>query len=96
LEWWNTGRLVFKRISAILNNILDTNFIINSKLRYPSTRYSIIPTFHHSNWGEAPDLSNILENIKGSRYESAAFKGLRNDIQPSPYVQRMDVLFSAF
>jgi hypothetical protein len=45
---WNTERLVFKRISAIFNFIVNTNFTINPE--------PIIPLFQHSNWGEAPNL----------------------------------------
>jgi len=55
LEYWNTGRLVSKRILSIFNFIFNTNFTINPKLHYPRTHYSIIPLFQHSNWGEAPN-----------------------------------------
>jgi len=29
---------------------------LNPSFHYPRTHYSIIPEFHHSNWGEAPNL----------------------------------------
>jgi hypothetical protein len=29
MEWWNTGRLVFKRIVAIFNFMVNTNYTIN-------------------------------------------------------------------
>jgi len=34
-----------------------TNFAIYPILQYPKTHFSNIPPFHHSNWGEAPNLS---------------------------------------
>jgi hypothetical protein len=42
---WNSGNLVFKRISSILSFILKTNFTINLTLHYPKTHYSIVPSF---------------------------------------------------
>ena len=49
LEWWNNGRLVFKRILSIFKFVINTNFTINKKLHYPGTHYSNIPAFHYSN-----------------------------------------------
>ncbi len=46
----------FKRILSILNFIVKTNFAIYPMLQYPKTHFSNIPAFHHSNWGEAPNL----------------------------------------
>jgi len=51
LEGW-----FLKRILAIFNFIVNINFTINLILHYPRTHYSIIPAFHHANWGEAPNL----------------------------------------
>jgi hypothetical protein len=53
LEGWKVGRLVFKRIFAISNFIVNTNSTINPILHYPRTHYSIIPEpiiplFQHS------------------------------------------------
>jgi hypothetical protein len=59
MEWWNTGRLVVKRILSIFNFILNTYLTINSTLHYPGTHYSIVPAFHHSNWGEAPKFKKV-------------------------------------
>jgi len=55
MEDWKIGRLVFKRIFAIL--------ILSSTQILPLTQYCImpkpiIPAFHHSNWGEAPKFTS--------------------------------------
>ncbi|MFO7970231.1 MAG: hypothetical protein R6U40_00610, partial [Desulfobacterales bacterium] len=42
--------------SLIFYFIFNTYFTVNPTLHYPSTHHSIIPLFHHSNWGEAPNL----------------------------------------
>ncbi|RZB36595.1 MAG: hypothetical protein SRB2_02091 [Desulfobacteraceae bacterium Eth-SRB2] len=57
VEFWKVG---FKRILASFNFIVNTNFTINPILHYPITHYSIIPAFHHSNWGETPNLMRIV------------------------------------
>lgn len=46
---WDTGNLVFKRISSILSFILKTNFTINPTLHHPKTHYSIIPIVSEAN-----------------------------------------------
>ena len=51
VEYW---KVVFKRIKAIFNFIVDTNVKINLSLHYSGTHHSNIPSFQHSNWGEAP------------------------------------------
>jgi hypothetical protein len=46
MEWWNTERLVFKRMLSILNFIVDTNFTINPTIalsQNPLFQYSSIP-----------------------------------------------------
>ncbi len=54
MEGWNAGRLVFKRILSIFYFIFNTYFTVNPTLHYPSTHYSNVPSFQHSNWGGAP------------------------------------------
>jgi hypothetical protein len=49
----------FQRILSILNFIAKTDFAIYPILQYPKTHFSNIPAFHHSNWGEAPNLTRI-------------------------------------
>ncbi len=56
MEWWNDGIVGFQRILSILNVIVKLNFAIYPILQYPKTHFSNIPAFHHSNWGEAPNL----------------------------------------
>jgi len=40
-----------------------TNFTIYSILQYHKTHFSNIPTFHHSNWGEAPNLKRLVAGL---------------------------------
>jgi hypothetical protein len=75
MEGWNAGRLVFKRILSIFDFIFDTYVTINPTLHYPSTHCSIIPSFHHSNWGEAPNLKsyeNASEFTKTHNYSNTS------------------------
>jgi len=37
---------------------------LNPPFHYPRTHDSNIPEFHHSNWGEAPNLSFRLQTIR--------------------------------
>jgi hypothetical protein len=55
MEYWNTGRLVFKRILAIFNFIIHTNFII-----HPILHYSSIPAFQLSLPARAPGRLALL------------------------------------
>ncbi len=55
----------FKRILFIFNFIVQTNFAIYPILQYPKTHFSKIPAFHHSNWGEAPNLKYQGVNLVG-------------------------------
>jgi hypothetical protein len=56
MEYWKSGILEGWFLKGYYNFIVNTNFTINPILHYPRTHYSIIPAFHHSNWGEAPNL----------------------------------------
>jgi len=53
VERWNSG---FSKDIIHLYLIVKKNFAIYPTLQYPKTQFSIIPAFHHSNWGEAPNL----------------------------------------
>ncbi|RZB36403.1 MAG: hypothetical protein SRB2_02228 [Desulfobacteraceae bacterium Eth-SRB2] len=48
MEYWNTGRLVFKRILAIFYFIVHTNFTINPILHHLSEPEAQNPLFHYS------------------------------------------------
>ena len=63
MEWWNTGRLVFKGYGSFLIFMVNKNSTINSTLHYSKTHYSIIPLFQHSNEGEASILFNRGMNL---------------------------------
>jgi hypothetical protein len=86
MEYWNTGRLVFKRIPASFNNILNTNFIINSKLHYPGTHYSNIPSFPpghkpyrlEANWGEVLIRVTSIKKLKAPVTCRQPLKDLKN------------------
>jgi hypothetical protein len=60
---WNNG-MVERWNIGFQKDINHFNFIFNPAgggtiyptLHYPSTHYSTIPAFQHSNWGEAPNL----------------------------------------
>jgi hypothetical protein len=53
MEWWNIGMLFLKGNISLINS-LNINIINKPLFQFPRTHYSIIPVFHHSNWGEAP------------------------------------------
>jgi tetratricopeptide (TPR) repeat protein len=57
MEYWKVGRLGFKRILSIFNNITKTSFAISQTLHFPRTHYSTIPPFHHSKACGVPILS---------------------------------------
>jgi hypothetical protein len=59
VERWNIG---FQKDINHFNFIVNPagGGTINPTLHYPRTHYSTIPLFHHSNWGEAPNLSPLL------------------------------------
>jgi hypothetical protein len=57
MELWKNGILGFRRIGFSLNFIFKPNFAILPILQYSQTHFPSIPTFHPSNWGEAPNLS---------------------------------------
>ncbi len=56
MELWNDGIVGFQGKISILNFIVKMNFAIYPILQFPKTHFSNIPAFHHSNWGEAPNL----------------------------------------
>jgi hypothetical protein len=58
MEYWNDGIVSFQRMVSILNFIVMSNFAIYPILQYPKTHFPNIPSFHHSNWGEAPNFHN--------------------------------------
>ena len=54
---WNSGMLVFKGIFSLIdifNLYVGMVFAITTISQFPITHYSILPVFHHSNWGVAP------------------------------------------
>jgi hypothetical protein len=57
LQIWSNGIVaywkdVLKRIGSTIKTTDTMNLILNSF----GTQYSNIPAFHHSNWGEAPNV----------------------------------------
>jgi len=58
VERWNSG---------FLKDIIYSEFYVGMNvalypiLQYPKTHFSNIPTFHHSNWGEAPSLGDMTD-----------------------------------
>jgi hypothetical protein len=66
MEFWNDGIVGFQWKLFILNFIVKMNFAIYPILQYPKPIIALtlhcvpnIPTFHLSNWGEAPNLGSI-------------------------------------
>jgi len=83
MEYWNTGKLVFKRILASFNFTVNTHFIINPMSHYlyePEAHNSL---FHYSNWGEEVRLSYYMflhSNaipVAGRIHEDLTWKVLR-------------------
>jgi hypothetical protein len=64
MEWWNIGKSKIPSLAGLFlrGNISIINFLVNPAhsginkplFQFARTHYSIIPVFHHSNWGEAP------------------------------------------
>jgi hypothetical protein len=53
MELWNDGRLGFLRILSVFRFIVKTIMPLTQHSSIPNP---IFPIFHHSNWGEAPNL----------------------------------------
>ncbi len=49
MEYW-----FLKKHYQSLSIFVKMNFAIYPPLQFPITHYSTIPSFQHSNWGEAP------------------------------------------
>jgi hypothetical protein len=76
MEYWNDGRLVFKRISAIFNFIINTNFTINPNIAL-SQNSSFLPRVRHSTVADSKLLQtpcNTEDAIKGAIPKGTNFK----------------------
>jgi hypothetical protein len=62
VEGWNSG---FSKDIVHFRLYPQDNSAIYPILQYPKTHFSNIPAFHHSNWGDAPNLSiEVRERLK--------------------------------
>jgi len=53
MEWWNTGMLVLKRSLLFTDHGIKKDLTNKPLSQHSKPQYSILPVFHHSNWGEA-------------------------------------------
>ena len=73
MEYWKVEDPVFsgigfKKISRFMNtfHLLVKRSVVNIPLpHFSRTHYSIVPSFHHSNWGEAPKFQ--IEHLDVNR-----------------------------
>ncbi len=56
MELWNDGTLGFLKDIIRFQFYRQDDNTINPTLQYPKSHFSNIPSFQHSNWGEAPNL----------------------------------------
>jgi len=55
MEYWNVEK---KEVRYwFINFVFKMNLIIIPISHFPKTQYSNIPSFHYSNWGEAPKFN---------------------------------------
>ena len=59
MEYWNGGIMVFQRILSIYILSFGLRRAINPTFQYPKTQLSNVPSFQHSNWGEASSLYQL-------------------------------------
>ena len=68
------GRMRFFLKKFTFFSSLYRNSSSNNPFRqFPKTHYSSVPSFHHSNWGEAPKFIHIIQKMSSIPHYSTSY-----------------------